>query len=265
MNCCMKKTYFASDFHLGVDARLTSLDRERQIVRWLDAVSRDAEAIYLVGDVFDYWFEYKTVIPKGYSRLLGKLAELRDARIPIYFFTGNHDMWMFRYFTDEMGIPIYREPIVREIHGKQFFIGHGDGLGPGDFGYKFIKRVFGNPINQWLFARIHPNLGVGAMRYFSSKSREGQDPSVENTFLGEDKEWLIQFANEKIKVEGTNIDYFIFGHRHLTIDWTLQNGHSRYINLGEWLHSNTFAVYDGDSLTIQAFENDTVQIYSNLK
>lgn len=259
----MKKTYFASDFHLGVNARLTSIERERQIVRWLDYVSADAEAIYLVGDIFDYWFEYNKVIPKGFTRLLGKLAELRDTGLPIYFFTGNHDMWMFRYFSDEMGIPIYREPIIREINGKQFFIGHGDGLGPGDYGYKFIKRVFANPINQWLFARIHPNLGVGMMKYFSSKSREGQDPSVEHTFLGPENEWLISFANEKINTDLPQIDYFIFGHRHLAIDWTLQNGKSRYINLGEWLHSNTFAVYDSQGLTIKTYENENIKIYSN--
>jgi UDP-2,3-diacylglucosamine hydrolase len=259
----MKKTYFASDFHLGVNARLTSIERERQIVRWLDYVSADAEAIYLVGDIFDYWFEYNKVIPKGFTRLLGKLAELRDASLPIYFFTGNHDMWMFRYFSDEMGIPIYRDPIIREINGKQFFIGHGDGLGPGDYGYKFIKRVFANPINQWLFERIHPNLGVGMMKYFSSKSREGQDPSVEHTFLGPENEWLISFANEKINTDLPQIDYFIFGHRHLAIDWTLQNGKSRYINLGEWLHSNTFAVYDSQGLTIKTYENENIKIYSN--
>ncbi len=259
----MKKTYFASDFHLGINARLTSRERERQVVRWLDDVSKDAEAIYLVGDIFDYWFEYNKVIPKGYSRLLGKLSELRDGHMPIYFFTGNHDMWMFRYFSDEMGIPIYREPIIREINGKQFFIGHGDGLGPGDYGYKFIKKVFANPLSQWLFARVHPNLGIKMMQFFSSKSREEQDPSVENTFLGAEKEWLIHFANEKLATDLPQIDYFIFGHRHLPIDWTLENGKSRYINLGEWLHSNTFAVFDTHGLTLKTYENENVKIYTN--
>ena len=138
----MQKVYFASDFHLGIDGRLTSGEREKQIVRWLEYIREDAAAIYLVGDVFDFWFEYTTVVPKGYVRLLGKLAELRDQGIPIYFFTGNHDMWIFRYFEEEMGIPTYRKPIRREIMGKQFLIGHGDGLGPGDYGYKRIKKVF---------------------------------------------------------------------------------------------------------------------------
>ena len=172
-------------------------------------------------------------------------------------------MWMFRYFTDEMGIPIYREPIVREINGKQFFIGHGDGLGPGDYGYKFIKRIFASPINQWLFARLHPNLAISLMQYFSIKSRDRQDPSVENAFLGEQNEWLIHFANEKIKAELPDIDYFIFGHRHLPIDWTLENGKTRYINLGEWLHCNTFAVLESQNLSLKTYENENVKIYSN--
>lgn len=257
----MKKTYFASDFHLGINARLSSLDRERQICRWLDMVSQDAEAIYLVGDVFDYWFEYKSVIPKGFSRILGKLAEVRDKNIPIYFFTGNHDMWMFRYFEDELGIPIYRQPIVREIQGKTFFIGHGDGLGPGDYGYKMIKKVFANKICQWLFARLHPNFGLWLMNFFSGKSRDAQDPSVEKQFLGENNEWLVVYTNKKI--ETTPADYFIFGHRHLPIDWMLKNEKSRYINLGDWLFQNTYAVFDGTNISLQTFENQDVTIYKN--
>ena len=257
----IKKTYFASDFHLGINARLSSLDRERQICRWLDLVSQDAEAIYLVGDVFDYWFEYKSVIPKGFSRILGKLAEVRDKNIPIYFFTGNHDMWMFRYFEDELGIPIYRQPIIREIHGKTFFIGHGDGLGPGDHGYKMIKKIFANKTYQWLFARLHPNFGLWLMNFFSGKSRNAQDPSVEKQFLGENKEWLVVYTNKKI--ETVDADYFIFGHRHLPIDWMLKNEKSRYINLGDWLFQNTYAVFDGTNISLQTFENQDVTIYKN--
>lgn len=255
------KTYFASDFHLGVNARLTSVEREKQICRWLDFVSPDAAAIYLVGDVFDYFFEYKTVIPKGFNRLFGKLQELRDGNLPIYFFTGNHDMWMFRYFEEEMGIPIFREPIIREIDGKTFYIGHGDGLGPGDYGYKFIKKVFANKTCQWLYARVHPNVGLPMMRFFSSKSRDAQDPAVEAQFLGEDKEWLVLYANKKI--EQINADYFIFGHRHLPIDWQLKNGKSRYLNLGEWMYANTYAVFDGSDISLQVFENQGVKIYKN--
>lgn len=254
----MQKVYFASDFHLGVDARLSSAERERQLVRWLEQIRRDAAAIYLVGDVFDFWFEYRTVVPKGYVRLLGKLAELRDAGIPIYYFTGNHDMWMFRYFEEELGIPTYRAPIRREIMGKQFLIGHGDGLGPGDRGYKILKRIFANRACQWLFERLHPNFGIGVANYWSNKSRDADEPELAG-FLGADKEWLIAYANRKLEQEA--IDYFIFGHRHLPIDYTLNNGHSRYINLGEWLYHNSYAVFDGETVTLEFFENENGQVF----
>jgi UDP-2,3-diacylglucosamine hydrolase len=254
------KTYFASDFHLGVDARLTSVEREKQICRWLDSISHDAEAIYLVGDIFDYWFEYKETIPKGFNRLLGKIAELRDKGIEMHFFTGNHDMWMFQYFTKEFDIPIHRKPIVKEIYGKTFFIGHGDGLGPGDYGYKVIKKIFANPICQWLFGWLHPNIGLGLMRYFSTKSRKMQKP-IEENFLGVDREWLIQYANRKL--DTVFADYFIFGHRHLPIDWLLKNNTSRYLNLGEWFYATTYAVFDGKEISIQVFDNQNINIARN--
>jgi UDP-2,3-diacylglucosamine hydrolase len=253
------KTYFASDFHLGIDGRLSSLERERQIVRWLETIEADAEAIYLVGDVFDFWFEYRTVVPRGYTRLLGKLATLRDRGIPIYFFTGNHDMWVFDYFEKELDIPTYRKPIIREIQGKTFMIGHGDGLGPGDHGYKFLKKVFANPVCQWLFARFHPNFGFFLAQYWSGKSRAA-NPG-EDQFLGEAGEWLLQYANEQL--EQQDIDYFIFGHRHLPIDHTLKNGISRYINLGEWLEYNSYAVFDDSGLSLQFFEQPNPVIHGN--
>lgn len=246
----IKKTYFASDFHLGASAKETSSVRERRIVRWLEMIKKDAAAIYLVGDVFDFWFEYKTVVPKGYIRLLGKLAELRDIGIPIYFFTGNHDMWMFDYFEKELDIPTYRAPIVREINGKTFFIGHGDGLGPGDTGYKFLKKIFNHPFNKWLFARLHPNFGIGLADYWSNRSRDSQPE--ENYFLGEENEWLIAYANRKL--ETINADFFVFGHRHLPIDYTLKNGKSRYINMGDWLNHYSYAVFDGNDMQVQFFE-----------
>lgn len=249
--------YFASDFHLGVNARLSSADRERQLVRWLHMAATDAEAIYLVGDVFDFWFEYRTVVPKGYVRLMGKLAELRDAGVPIYFFTGNHDMWMFRYFEQELGIPIYRKPIIRELHGKTFLIGHGDGLGPGDYGYKFIKRVFANPLCQWAFERLHPNFGVGLANYWSGRSR-ASNPS-EGHFLGAEGEWLIAYCNRKL--DSVDADYFVFGHRHLPIDYTLKNQRSRYINLGEWLNYNSYATFDGENMELRFFENEYGKVF----
>lgn len=249
-----KKTFFASDFHLGFDARLPSAERERQLVRWLDAIAPEAEAIYLVGDLFEFWFEYKTVIPRGYSRLFGKLAELRDRNIPIYAFTGNHDLWMFGYLEQEFGIPVYRHPIRRNIQGKDFFIGHGDGLGPGDRGYKWMKKVFTNPISQWLFGWLHPDLGIRLANFFSKKSRAATPPA-ERFWLGEEKEWLLQYTTRKI-AQGVEPDYFIFGHRHLPIDWLLKNGRSRYINLGEWMWANSYAVFDGTILEIRFFETE---------
>lgn len=246
----MKKTYFASDFHLGTDGATPSRERERLIVAWLEAALPDMKALYLVGDVWDYWFEYRQVIPKGSTRLLGCLARIRDAGIPVYYFTGNHDMWMFRYMEEELGIPILREPVIHEIDGKKFYIGHGDGLGPGDYGYKFIKRIFANPFCQWLFARIHPNTGMWLMKFWSGRSRH--HTQIEEKFLGPEKEWLVQYALDVIKTEP--IDYFIFGHRHLPIDYSLGPGQARYINLGDWLKYNSYAVFDGTQLELTFYK-----------
>lgn len=248
-----KKTYFLSDFHLGMDALKTSSAREHLICAWFAQHQETAEALYLVGDVFDAWFEYKKVIPKGYARFFGALATWRDAGIPIYFFTGNHDMWMFQYFSDEFGIPIYREPITRTIYGKKFFIGHGDGLGPGDNGYKFIKKIFTNTTIQRIYSALHPNLGLPLMHFFSDASRNAQEEFKASKFLGTEKEWLLQFCESEIKTH-PDIDYFIFGHRHLPIDWLLSNGKSRYINLGEWMYATSFVSFDGEKLQIEFFE-----------
>ena len=249
----MKKTFFASDFHLGADARLASRDRERQVVRWLQRVAPEAEEIFLVGDLFEFWFEYKSVVPKGFSRLLGTLAELRDGGVPVTVFTGNHDLWMFGYFEQELGIPVFRAPIQREIGGKTFFIGHGDGLGPNDKGYKRMKKVFTHPLSQWMFRWLHPDLGTRLANFSSQQSRAAMPPE-ERDWLGEDREWLLQYCHRKIG-QGIAPDYFIFGHRHLPIDWLLNNGRSRYINLGEWLHFNSYAVFDGNDLELRFFEN----------
>ncbi len=257
----MRKIYFASDFHLGAEGRWPSRERERRIVRWLDYIAADAQALYLMGDIFDYWFEYRRVVPKGYIRLLGKLVELRDGGLPIFYFTGNHDMWMFGYLEDEFGIPVFREPVVREFNGLRFFIGHGDGLGPGDRGYKFIKAVFSNPACQWLFERIHPNTGIWLMEKFSGNSQ--QIKFSPPRFLGEEKERLIGFCNEYLDV--SPIDFFIFGHRHLPIDFTLKNGRSRYIGLGDWMWFNSYGVLDETQFELKFFENEQGKVISNNK
>lgn len=244
----MSKIYFASDLHLGVPNREKSLVREKLFVQWLDEIKNDAEAIYLVGDIFDFWFEYKKAVPKGYVRLLGKLAEISDSGIPIHIFTGNHDMWLFDYLEDEINAHIYREPIEISMKGKRFFISHGDGLGPGDNGYKLIKKIFKNKLCQWLFERIHPNLGISIAQYWSKKSRIANGEKDES-YYGE-KEWLTQFCKEKMKT--IEVDYFIFGHRHLPLEVDLGNN-TIYINLGEWVNYNSYAVFDGKRLELKRY------------
>ena len=246
----MKKIYFASDFHLGAPDEATSLEREKKIVRWLEFISHDAKAIYLVGDIFDFWFEYKHAIPKGFIRLQGKLAELSDKGIEIHFFTGNHDMWMFDYFPKELGVIMHREPLSISHNRLKLYIGHGDGLGPGDYGYKFIKKVFASKVCQLLFARLHPNFGIAVANYWSRRSRKVNGSSDE-IFLGEEKEWLAIYAKEVLERE--HFDYFIFGHRHLTMEIPL-NDKSTYINLGAWIKDCTYVSIGGNELKLERWE-----------
>jgi UDP-2,3-diacylglucosamine hydrolase len=245
-----KKIYFLSDFHLGVPTAAASLEREKKIVRFLETIRVDAAEIFIVGDMFDFWFEYSTVVPKGYVRIFGKLAELTDAGIRIHFFVGNHDMWMNSYFEKEMSIPVYFEPKTFEFNGKKFYVGHGDGLGPSDGGYKFLKKIFRNRICQWLFGIVPPAIGIGVANYFSQKSRSAAN-TEEERFLGEEKEWLLIYSREVLQKE--HFDYFIFGHRHLPIDFQL-NESSRYINLGEWIKLFSYAVFDGNDVTLKYYE-----------
>lgn len=242
-----KKVYFLSDFHLGVPDHASSLVREKKIVAFLERAKADAATIFIVGDLFDFWFEYRKVVPKGYVRILGKLAELTDVGIPVHFFVGNHDMWMSGYFEQELNIPVYHESRVFEFNGKKFFVGHGDGLGPGDHGYKAIKKVFRNPLSKFLFGLIPPFFGISLAAFFSKSSRASTGESDEK-FLGEENEWLILYCKEKLKEQ--SYDYFVFGHRHLPIDFQL-NEKSRYINLGDWIKYDSYAVFDGTALQLK--------------
>lgn len=250
-----KKVYFASDFHLGIPNREASVARERRLCRWMDEIRKDAAMLYLVGDLFDVWFEYKNVVPKGHTRFLGKLAELRDSGLTIEAFTGNHDLWMRGYFEEELDISVHHAPIRREFNGKKFYIGHGDGLGPGDNGYKMLKMVLRNPASQWLYRRLHPDTGVG-LAGWASRLGPKHTENKEEVFQGPDKEFLVQYCLEFLK--GEKMDYFIFGHRHLALDYPLPDG-ARYINLGDWIRYNSYAVFDGSELHLKYYtENETV-------
>jgi len=243
-----KKIYFLSDFHLGAPNQTESFKREKILVDFLKSIINDCEELYLVGDLFDFWFEYKHVIPKHFTRFLGILAAFADSGIPIHIFTGNHDLWMKDYLTQELNAKIYHHPIKISYSGKQFYIGHGDGLGPGDAGYKFIKKIFTNPACKWLFRWIHPDLGIGLADWLSKSSR-AKTGKKDAIFLGNDKEWLVQYCNEFIKSE--QVDFFIFGHRHLPLDIPLNNAKSRYINLGDWIYYFSYATFDGQALQLK--------------
>lgn len=252
----MANIFFASDLHLGVNARLSSENRERLFVRWLEeVVAPHGDALYLMGDVFEFWFEYKRVVPRGFVRLLGKLSELRDQGLDIQYFTGNHDLWMNDYFPQELGIPLHHEPQLRVFDEARFLIGHGDGLGPGDKGYKRMKKLFRNAVAQWTYARLHPNFAIGLAERVAGLSRSHTSLN-ESTFLGPDREWLVLYSERKLAQDPT-LDYFIFGHRHLPIDYGLSNGRSRYVNLGDWLDFQSYGHWDGQQLSLNFFEAPT--------
>lgn len=245
-----KNIYFSSDNHLGAPTPEASLPREKVFVRWLDSIKDDAAAVFLLGDLFDFWFEYKQVVPKGFVRVLGKLAELRDSGIPIYFFVGNHDLWMNGYFEKELNIPVFHKPKEFTLNNKLFLIGHGDGLGPGDKGYKRMKKVFVNPFSKWLFRWLHPDLGVRLAKYLSVKNKliSGEE---DVKFLGEDQEWLVQYAKRKLQTQ--HYDYFIFGHRHFPMEIKVGDN-STYFNLGDWITHFTYGVFDGERFELKKFE-----------
>lgn len=244
-----KKIYFSSDNHLGAPSQKESLVREKIFIEWLDSIKNDAEIIFLLGDLFDFWFEYKEAVPKGFTRVLGKLAELTDSGIKIYFFVGNHDLWMENYFEEELNIKIFRKPELFIFNSKSFFIGHGDGLGPGDYGYKRMKLILSNTFFIKLFRLIHPDIGIRLGKYLSQKNKliSGTE---DLKFKGEDKEWLIQFSIKKLEEE--HIDYFIFGHRHLPLVHQLKTK-SKYINLGDWITHYTYGVFDGKTFNLRTY------------
>jgi UDP-2,3-diacylglucosamine hydrolase len=247
-----KKIYFISDVHLGLPPREDSLKREKLLVSWLNEIRKDAEELYLMGDIFDFWHEYRHVVPKGFTRFLGKLAELADGGTKLYFFSGNHDIWAYDYFRTELGAEIYHKPIIREIRGSKFFLAHGDGLGPGDFGYKLLKWTFRNKFHQFLFARIHPNFALWLGKLWSKNSRYSKGIGTE-VYLGSDKELQMIFARQRILAE--HFDYFIFGHRHIALDIQIAKN-TRVINLGDWINNFTYAEFDGKELSLLQYQGE---------
>jgi UDP-2,3-diacylglucosamine hydrolase len=248
-----KKIYFASDVHLGHPSHEKARWREQLFVNWLDEIKSDAIELYLVGDIFDFWYEYKKVVPRGFVRTLGKLAELSDAGIPVHFFTGNHDIWVFDYLPREIGVIVHREPYERELFGKKFYIAHGDGLGPGDWQYKMLKKVFTSKILQWMFSRLHPNFSLGLAHFWSNSSRDAKGIEAE-TFNGEEKELMYQHALEVLKTR--SFDYFIFGHRHLMLELAIQQ--ARFINLGDWLYNFSYGVFDGEIFELKKVDETLI-------
>jgi UDP-2,3-diacylglucosamine hydrolase len=247
-----KKIYFISDTHLGLFPESKSLEREKFLVSWLDEIKSEASELYLVGDIFDFWHEYKYVVPKGFTRFLGKLAELSDNGTKLNFFTGNHDIWAYGYFKSEFGAEIYNEPLVKEINGIKFFIAHGDGLGPGDYSYKLLKLFFISRILQWGFSRLHPNFALWIGKTWSKNSRYSKGIVAEE-FGGEQKELQVLFAKQKLKEE--HFDIFIFGHRHIPSDLKIGDD-SRVINLGDWIYSFTYGVLDGKEFELKQYRGD---------
>ena len=245
----MGKTYFASDFHLGTPSYEASLLREKKIVRWLTEITPDCDQLFLLGDVFDFWYEYKTVVPKYYTRLLGKLASMTDAGIKIYFFKGNHDMWTFDYLAKEIGVEVIAEEWEGELHGKQFFIHHGDALGEGEHAYKFIRSVFRSRPAIWLFHRLHPNAGIGLANYLSRSSRK-KNSVKDELDIPLKKEYQYQFAMDHS--QSNNTEFYIFGHRHKPIDVPIGNK-ARLVNLGDWVSKFTYATVEEGNVKLHTY------------
>lgn len=246
-----KNIYFASDQHFGAPTIAQSKVREQQFVNWLDSIKNTADTLFLLGDLFDFWFEYKKAVPKGFVRVLGKLAELSDRGIKIHFFVGNHDLWMRDYFEEELNITVYHKPTEFSFNNKTFFIGHGDGLGPHDKGYKRMKKVFTNPISKWLYRWLHPDIGIKLAQYLSLKNKliSGEE---DVKYLGEEKEWLAQYC--KMKLAEKHYNFFIFGHRHLPLEIELSNN-SSYINTGDWITHFSYGEFDGEQLLLKYYKD----------
>jgi UDP-2,3-diacylglucosamine hydrolase len=246
------KYYFISDLHLGVPDREQSLLREKLFVNWLEMASKDARGIFILGDLFDFWHEYKTVVPKGFIRSLSALARITESGIPVYLFHGNHDMWMDDYLVQEVGVKIVSDRLIIRLEGKTFFLAHGDGLGPEDMGYKLLKKVFRNPVCRWLFRWLHPDVGTRLAAWLSFRSRFSQGQAKKEQFKTADEEWLYKYVQRKIRTEPC--DFYLFGHRHLPLFLPVEQ--SLYFNTGDWISYNSYVIFDGQECELRYFNNE---------
>lgn len=245
-----KKIYFVSDVHLGAPAFKNNRERELRFARWLDTIKKDVEELYLMGDIFDFWFEYKKVVPRGFTRILGRIADIADSGIPVYFFPGNHDLWVFDYLPTELGVTVYRKEIVKELKGKKFLLAHGDGLDASDKGYNRLKKIFTSKTAQWWFSRLHPNFAMYIAHKWSASSRISKMDLVE--YFDTNTDGIYKFAENFVKEEP--VDYCIFGHRHVMVDEKI-NEKTRFINLGDWIKSFSYGVFDGENFELKSFKD----------
>ena len=244
------KIYFISDVHLGAPGLKNNRERELLFAKWLDEIKDDVAELYLLGDIFDFWWDYKKVVPRGFTRILGRIADLADSGVDIHFFTGNHDLWAFDYLTEELGVTVHHNEIVREIKGKKFFLAHGDGLDANDKGYLFLKKIFTNKTLQWMFSRLHPNFAF-ALAHKWSKSRQIAKVNFIDEF-DENKEGLFKFAENFLKEE--LVDYFIFGHRHVMLNTKIGES-SNFILLGDWIKNYSYGVFDGENFELKKYKD----------
>ncbi|HRX11369.1 MAG TPA: UDP-2,3-diacylglucosamine diphosphatase [Draconibacterium sp.] len=244
------KIYFVSDVHLGAPALSNNHERELRFAHWLDSINHDVKELYLMGDIFDFWWEYKKVVPRGFTRILGRIANLTDRGIPVYFFPGNHDLWVFDYLPSELGVIVHHHEIVKEIEGKKFFLAHGDGLDASDVGYNRLKKIFTNRKMQWLFSRLHPNFALHIAHKWSKSSRTAKFEKEAEFDVNVDG--MYKFAKSFLKIE--KVDYFIFGHRHCMVN-TPMNDDTSFVLLGDWIKNFSYGVFDGEKFELKKYND----------
>lgn len=252
------RTYFVTDAHLGSLAFTDKLENEKKLVRWMDSIKTDCEALYLMGDIMDFWFEYKHVVPKGFTRFFGKIAEFTDSGISVFWIAGNHDVWLFDYVQSELGVTVYDKPVEKILHGKKFYLAHGDGLGDPSIRFKILRAVFHNRICQRLFASLHPGIGIGIGLAWAKYSRIKRSGNPEY-YHGENKEFLIRFSKKLAAESGENAaSFYVFGHRHIIVNLKI-SPKSKVVILGDWIYLFSYGVFDGEYFDILTYEENVLK------